>query len=123
MWVKYGKAVVSLLFFIWTIVAPLITGDGHIDGDEGLIIAVATVNGLLVYIIPLNPSWQAGKTVINALLASLAAAQTVIFDGLQPNDWTIIIGAGLAILIGWVAPTVSMERTDAKVQVPAGLNS
>ena len=123
MWQKYGKALVSLLFFIWTVVAPLITGDGHIDGDEWLIIAVATANGLLVYIIPLNPSWAAGKTVINALLASLAAAQTVIYDGLQPNDWTIIIGAGLAILIGWVAPAISLPGTANPVKVPAGLNS
>lgn len=123
MWQKYGKALISLLFFIWTIVAPLITGDGRIDGDEWLIIAVATANGLLVYIIPLNPSWSAGKTVINALLASLAAAQTVIYDGFQPNDWSIIVGAGLAILIGWVAPTISMARRVNEVKVSTGLTS
>lgn len=123
MWAKYGKALISLLFFIWTVVAPLITGDGHIDADEGLIIAVAVANGLLVYLVPLNPSWAAGKTVINAILASLAAAQTVIYDGLQPNDWTIIIGAGLTLLIGWYAPTISLQHTTKEVEVGSGLNA
>lgn len=120
---KLGKALVALLFFIWTVVAPLITGDNHIDGEEALIIAVAVGNGILVYIIPVNPAWQAGKTVINAVLAALAAAQTVIYDGLQPNDWTIIIGAALAILIGWYAPTISMQGTTEQVRIPAGFNS
>lgn len=124
MWKNYGKSVVSLAFFVWTAIAPLLSGDGRIDGfAEWAVIAVAGANGLLVYIIPLNPSWAAGKTVINAVLASLAAAQTVIGDGLQPDDWTIIIGAGLAILIGWYAPTLSAPGTGNPVKVQPGFNS
>lgn len=124
MWQKFGKAIVSWLFLVWTALAPLLTGDGRIDGfAEWSVIAVAGANGLLVYIIPLNPAWEAGKTVINAVLASLAAAQTVLGDGLQPDDWTIIIGAGLAILIGWYAPTFSAKGTGAPVRVNQGFTA
>jgi hypothetical protein len=123
MWSKYGKSLVSLLFFLWTVVAPLITGDNHIDRDEWIIIAIGAANGLLVYIVPLNPAWETGKTWINAILASLAAAQTVIVDGLQPNDWTIIFGAGLALLIGWYAPTASMTHSTERVVVGSGFNA
>jgi hypothetical protein len=122
-WQRYGKAVVSLLFFVWTIIAPLVSGDGHIDTDEWVIIGVGAANGLLVYIIPLNPAWEAGKTVINGVLAALAAAQTVMLDGLQPEDWTIIIGAFLAIVIGWFAPTLSGKGTDSVVRVTSGFNA
>lgn len=123
MWKTYGKAMVGFLFFVWTVVAPLLTGDNHIDGAEWLIIGVGVANGLLVYAIPLNPAWSAGKTLINAVLASLAAAQTLIFDGLQPDDWTIIIGAGLAILIGWYAPTFSVRNSSTAVQVDPGFTA
>jgi hypothetical protein len=122
-WKKYGKALVSLAFFVWTVVAPLISGDNHIDRNEAIIIALGVGNGLLVYVIPLNPRWAAGKTVINAVLASLAAAQTLIIDGLQPDDWTIIIGAGLAILLGWYAPAISLPTTGEAVRVGPGFTA
>lgn len=123
MWAKYGKTIIAGLFAAWTAFAPLISGDGKIEREEWFIFAAALLNVLLVYFVPLNPAWRWGKTIINAGLASLAAAQTVIVDGLQPDDWTIIIGAGLAILIGWVAPTISMQGTSEQVRVPTGLNA
>lgn len=120
---KYGKAIIAALFFVWTIVAPLLTGDNAIHGVEWLVVGTGAGSALLTYIIPLNTQWTAGKTVILAVMASLAAAQTVIGDGLQPDDWTIIIGAGLTILIGWSAPTISNEHTTQEVEVGWGLTS
>lgn len=120
---KYGKALVSALFFLWTIVAPLLTGDGHITGVEWLVIGTGAGNAILVYLIPLNPDWAGGKTVTLAVMASLAAAQTVIGDGLQPDDFTIIIGAGLTILIGWYAPTISLQDRVSEVKVTSGFNA
>jgi hypothetical protein len=122
-WQRYGKSVVAFLFTLWTVIAPLITGDGRLDRDEWIIFAIAVGNNLLVYIVPLNPLWESGKTWINAVLAALAAAQTVIVDGLQPDDWTIIIGAGLGILLGWYAPAISMNHTTEKVRVTSGFTS
>jgi hypothetical protein len=124
-WQKYGKAFIGAAFFLWTVIAPLLSGDKHIDRNEWIIIGLGAGNALLVYIVPLNPSWSAGKTVINAVMASLAAAQTVIVDGLQPDDWTIIIGAGLALLIGWYAPAVSLPQRPAgtRVEVDSGFTA
>lgn len=123
MWKEKGKAIVSAVFFLWTIIAPLLTGDGAIRGVEWLVIATGAGNAVLVYILPLNPAWRAGKTVTLAVMASVAAAQTVIGDGLQPDDWTIIIGAGLTILIGWYAPTVSLPASTEQVKVTSGFNA
>lgn len=123
MWSKYGKAIIAALFFLWTVVAPLLSGDGAIHGVEWLVVGTGAGNAVLVYVLPINPTWRAGKTVTLAVMASLAAAQTVIGDGLQPDDWTIIIGAGLTILIGWYAPTVSLPDTVDRVKVTPGFNA
>jgi len=124
MWQVYGKSIIAFLFFVWTAVAPLLTGDNRIDGfAEWSVIAVAAANGVLVYLIPLNPAWEAGTTVLNGVLASLATAQTVLGDGIQPDDWTIILGAGLAILIGWYAPTLSAAKTSNPVRVSTGFTA
>lgn len=122
-WQRYGKAIIAALFFVWTVVAPLLTGDGTIRGVEWLVVGTGAGNAVLTYLIPLNPRWAAGKTVTLAVLAALSAAQTVIGDGFQPDDWTIIIGAGLAILIGWYAPALSLGGTSTAVKVPAGFNA
>ncbi len=122
-WQTYGKAIIAFIFFLWTIIAPLITGDNHIDTNEWLIVGLGTGNGLLVYLLPLNPKWEYGKTVVNAVMASLAATQTVIADGLQPDDWTIILGAGLSLLIGWYAPAISMKGTTEETRVSAGFSA
>lgn len=119
----YAKSVIAALFFLWTIVAPLLNGDNEIHGLEWLIVGTGASNAVLVYLIPLNPRWEAGKTVINSVLASLAAAQTVLGDGFQNDDLTIIIGAGLALLIGWYAPTISLGRTSERVEVTSGFNA
>lgn len=123
MWSKYGKAIIAALFFVWTVVAPLLTGDGAIHGIEWIIVVTGAGNAILIYVVPLNPNWALGKTFINAIMAALAVAQTLVGDGLQPDDWTIIIGAGLTILIGWYAPTISLPDTAQRVKVPSGFNA
>ncbi len=126
-WQTYGKAIIAAVFFLWTVVAPLLTGDNKISGYvEWTIISTGALNALLVYIVPLNKRFEGGKTIINGGLASLAAAQTVLADGFQTDDVTIILGAGLAIIIGWYAPTItnpnSTDPTE-RVRVRSGLNA
>lgn len=119
-----GKAIISALFFLWTLVEPLLTDDNRIGGYvEWSIILTGFGNMILVYIVPLNPRWEAGKTVINGAMASIAAAQTVLGDGFQYSDLTIIIGAGLAIIVGWYAPTISMKNTTEETRVRAGFTA
>lgn len=112
MWSKYGKSIIAFLFIVYTVVAPLFFGDGHIDRSEAIIIALAVGNNLLVYIIPLSPSFRSIKTVINAVLLALVVAQTLIVDGLQPDDWTYIIGALIGGLGVAIAPAASEDQAD-----------
>lgn len=126
-WQVYGKSIIAFVFFLWTVVAPLLTGDQRISGwEEWTIIIMGGANGVLVYFIPMNPKWEAGKTVINGVLAACAAAQTVLGDGFQYNDLTIIVGAFLALVIGWYAPAITNPQSQvpgARVVVPSGFNA
>lgn len=112
MWSKYGKSIVAFLFTLWTIIAPLWFGDRHIDPAEGIIIALAFVNNGIVYIVPLNPGFKSIKTVVNAFAAALVIAQTLIIDGLQPDDWTYILGAFIGALGVAFAPAISEDQPE-----------
>lgn len=110
-WDKNGKAVVAFLFVVWTVVAPLLFGDGHIDRDEALIIVAAIGNNLVVYIVPLNPAFKSVKTVVNFVLLILVSVQTVLADGWQLNeDLPIIIAAVVAALGVNIAPAASINQ-------------
>lgn len=126
-WQVYGKSIVAALFFLWTIVAPLLTGDNRISGYvEWVIVSTGGLNMLLTYIVPLNKKFEGGKTIINGGLAALAAAQTVLADGFQYADVTIIGGAFLAIVIGWYAPAITNPTSSdpaAFVRVRSGFNA
>jgi hypothetical protein len=122
-WEKYGKALVAFLFAVWTVVSPLWFGDHHIDPDEGIVIALAVVNNAVVWVVPLNPLFKGAKTIANALLASLAVAQTVIIGGIQPDEWPLIIGAGVAVLGVWIAPVVGQPKSTSPIVVGTGFNA
>jgi hypothetical protein len=122
-WDKYGKALVAFLFAVWTVVSPTWFGDHHIDADEGIIIALAIVNNVVVWVVPLNPAFKGIKTIANALLASLAIAQTVIIGGITPDEWPLIIGAGVAVLGVWIAPAVSAPKATTPVVVGTGFTA
>lgn len=121
-WDQYGKSIIAFLFVIWSVVAPLWFGDRHIDSDEVVVIGLAVLNNALVYIVPLTPRFKGVKTVVNALIMAFTAASPLLYDGLQPNDWTIIIGAGLAIFGVTIAPAASLKEREP-VQVGTGLDN
>lgn len=107
LWDKYGKAIIAFLYAVVTVAIPLFTGDDHIDPSEGIIIAIAIGNNLLVYIIPLSQRFGGAKSVINAVLAAVAVAQTVIAGGIDTNDWYLIASAFLVAIGVTLAPAAS----------------
>lgn len=117
LWDKYGKAILSALLAIYTVVVPFWTGDHHIDASEGILIALAIANALMVYLVPLTASFPGIKSVINFVMAGLLVAQTVITDGIDANEWLLIIGAALAAIGVSVAPAASPQE---RVKVLAG---
>lgn len=114
---KYGKSIGAFLFFLYTVAIPLWTGDHHIDGSEGLIIAVAIGNGLLVYIVPVTKSLPGLKSVVNVILAGLVVAQTQLAGGIDANDWYLIIGAVVAAIGIPILPAASLKE---RVRVALG---
>jgi hypothetical protein len=126
-WRKYGKTWLAGLYGIAVIAIPMWSGDKHIDPKEGLIIVVAVGNALLVYFIPNKSSFRWAKTLINAVLASVAVAQTFILNGagvdtLDANDWLLVIAAGLAVLGVTIAPAASVKQPDPVI-VPTGVTT
>lgn len=118
----YGKSVIAFLFVLWTAFSPLYFGDGKLEREEWIIFAVAVGNNLLVYIIPNTNKFRGVKTTINAILVALAALQTVILDGWQPDDLTVVIGALLTALGVAYVGAVSNPNTEPVV-VPKGLTT
>jgi len=119
-WEKYGKSIVAFLYAIIAVVLPLFTGDHHIDASEGIIIALAIGNNLIVFIVPLSKAFGGVKSVVNALLAALAVAQVVIVNGSDwsdPNNLMMIVSAFLVAIGVTLAPAASVR---AGVQVTAG---
>lgn len=110
LWNKYGKAIIAFLFAVYTVVVPLFSGDHHIDPAEGIIVALAIGNNLLVYIVPLTKSFSGAKSVVNALMAGLVVAQTQIAGGIDAQDVMLIIGAVVAALGVVVAPAYSPKE-------------
>lgn len=117
LWDKYGKTLVSALFAVYTVVVPLWSGDHHIDPSEGIIIALAVLNAILVYVVPITKSFPGLKSVVNALMAALVVAQTQIAGGIDANDILLIIGAFVAALGVVLAPAFSPKE---RVLVTAG---
>jgi hypothetical protein len=116
-WQTYGKSLVAAIFAVYTVVVPLWTGDHHIDPSEGIIIALAIGNNVLVYIVPLTARFGGVKSVVSAVMAALVVAQTQIAGGLDGNDILLIVGALLATLGVVVAPAFSPKQ---RVKVSAG---
>lgn len=110
LWDKYGKAIVAGTFAVYSVFVGLWSGDHHIDPAEGIIIALAVGNALLVYIVPITKSFSGVKSVVNALMAGLVVAQTQIAGGIDANDIMLIIGAVVATLGVVVAPAFSPKE-------------
>lgn len=121
-WDKYGKSIVAFLYAIAVVFIPLFSGDHHIDPSEGIIIALAVGNNIIVYLVPLTPRFASVKTVVNALLAALAVVQTTIEGGITGNDWLLIAAAFFGALGVWLAPAASTKGPDPVV-VRSGLTA
>lgn len=107
---KYGKSVIAFLFVVYTVVVPQLSGDGVLDNQEKIVIAMAIANNLIVYIVPLSPAFKAVKSVANFVLAVLIVAQTQIADGWQSDDLGILLGAVVAALGVYIAPAASIKQ-------------
>lgn len=122
LWEKYGKSLVAAVYAVAIVAIPLWTGDRHIDPSEGIVIATAVGNAVLVWVVPLRPTFKSIKSVVNAIMAGLAVAQTQIAGGIDANDTMMIAAAVLAVLGVTVAPAASLGGQQP-VRVGTGADS
>lgn len=117
-WDKYGKSIVAAVYAVAVIAIPMWTGDRHIDPSEGILVAIAVGNALLVYVVPLKPEFKSIKSVVNAIMAALSVALAQIAGGLDANDVLLITAAGLSVLGVTLAPAASTKGTTPVVVGP-----
>lgn len=116
-WDTFGKAIIAWLFAAYTAAVPLMSGDNHIDASEGVVLALAVGNGILVFLVPVSTALASAKTWINAVLAALAVLQTVIGGGVDMSEVAMVVGAFLAVVGVAIAPAYSPSNG---VRVPTG---
>ena len=107
----YGKSVVAFLYAVAVTAVPLLTGDHHVTGAEGVAIAIAAATAALTWLVPLVPGAPWTKTAVGALLAGLQVAATVIDGGISGADGILIAAAVLGALGIAAAPARSTVAT------------
>ncbi|NJP33553.1 hypothetical protein [Micromonospora thermarum] len=104
---RYGKALAATTFAALTALYATSSGDGVVDPDEWVAIAIAAVSAVGVYVVPLAPRYRWTKTAVAALLAGLQVLATVILGGVDANEWLLIaIAIGQALGVA-AAPATS----------------
>jgi len=120
MFSKYGKSLVAVLAAALTVAYGALSGDQHIDPEEGVQIAIAAATAVGVFLVPLVPQYRWAKTGVAAVLAVLQVLTTVILGGLDSNEWIAVVLAALTVLGVGVAPAVSGNGVASKdPQVPS----
>lgn len=118
---RFGKPIMSVLvnaaFVVYLALAATSPGGAGITAVERVLIAVAAVQAVQTYIIPLAAQYPWTKTAAGATLAGLAIAVTALGDGWQSEDWFIVAFEVAAALGIAVAPAVS----DNGVRARAGI--
>lgn len=101
---RYGKAISAVVYFALVAAYAALSGDNRVEPDEWVAVAIAGVNAVAVYVMPLAPGATWAKTAINVLLGVLQILATVILGGLDSNEW-ILLALTAANLIGGGALT------------------
>lgn len=104
---RFGKAASAVIYLALVAAYAALSGDRHIDPDEGVAIAIAAVNGVGVYLIPLAPRYRWGKTAVNVLLGVLQVLATVILGGVDSSEWILLMLTGAQLIAGTALPATS----------------
>jgi hypothetical protein len=105
---KYGKFVIGFLYACAMAAVPQLTGDGHLDPAEAVVVATGVVSAAGVWLLPLAPGATWTKSVYAFLMAALGVAATVILDfKIDANEWLMIATAALGAIGIGLAPASS----------------
>jgi hypothetical protein len=104
---RFGKAIAAVVYFLLVAAYAALSGDNHIDPDEGVAVAIAAVTAVGVYVIPLAPQMRWGKAAVAILLGVLQVLATVILGGLDGNEWILLGLTAASMVAGGVLPARS----------------
>lgn len=116
MFSKYGKAILAVIGAA-LVVAYGTLSDQHVSAEETIQIAIALATAAGVYLVPLAPQYRWGKTAVGVILAVLQALTTVVLGGLAPDEWIVLVLAGLTAAGVAVSPAVSDNGIGSKPPV------
>jgi hypothetical protein len=111
---KYGKALSAVVAAALTVAYGALSGDQHVDPDEGVQIAIAVATAAGVYLVPLAPQYRWGKTAVAVVLSVLQVLTTVILGGLDSNEWIALALAALTVLGVGFTPAASDNGISSK---------
>lgn len=119
---KYGKAVVAVIYAALVTAYTALSGDGRIESDEWVQVAIAFTTAVGVWLIPMAPGAKWAKSAVAGVLAVLQLLTTAILGGIEPGEWLLLlITFGSAIGI-YVAPATT-ETPGAAPNVVVGVGS
>ncbi len=104
---RYGKAASAVIYLGLVTAYAALSGDGRIEPDEWVAVAIAGTNGVLVFIIPLAPQYRWTKSAVNVVLGVLQVLATVILGGLDSGEWILLVLTGAQLLSGGLLPARS----------------
>ena len=114
---KYGKALAAVVGAALMVAYGALSGDQHVDPEEGVQIAVSVATAAGVYLVPLAPQYRWGKTAVAVVLGGLQVLATVILGGVDSAEWIAIVLAALTAAGVGIAPAVSDNGISAKSPV------
>lgn len=106
LWRRFGKAIVATVASAATGIQAYVS-DGHVTEQEGVQIAVAVFTAISVFLVPAMPAWPWMKTAIAVVLGALNVLVTLIVNGIDGGDITIMLVAAATALGVGMAPAKS----------------
>lgn len=120
---RYGKAISAVVYLALVAAYTQLSGDQRIDPDEWVAVAVAAVQAVGVYLIPLAPGARWTKSAVNVLLGVLQVLAVAILGGVDGSEWILIALTAAQLIAGGVLPSrsdngVSSARRDREATDP-----
>jgi hypothetical protein len=117
----YGKAWAAIAYAAVLALQVALGGDGHVEADEWVQIAIAVVTAIGVYMVPITTQYKWVKTAVAVVLCILQGATTALLGGWEPGDWaTLVIAASGAVAVLLAPATTLNPSGTGNVSVPFG---
>lgn len=117
----YGKSWAAIAYALVIAIQAALGGDGRIESDEWVQIAIAVVTAVSVYMVPITTQYKWTKTAVAVVLCALQGMATIVLDGWESNDWVTILITVVGALAVLLAPATTINPSGTgNASVPFG---